>query len=508
MDSKEKNAVNSEILVAGAGFAGSLTALCLQQCGFDVCLVERDRHPRFAIGESSTPIADMILRDLADRYSLPWLRTFSRYGSWQNHYPEITCGLKRGFSYYKHQKGNPFSTDHNHENELLVAASSSDENSDTNWLRSDFDAFLVEKVREYDILYFDQTEIKSVEWNDNHWSFRASTEKAKLKIYADFFIDATGSSALLGELFGISSKNDEFLTNSRAIYSHFEGVKRWSEQLLNLGVSNREYPYNPDHSALHQLISEGWLWMLRFNNERTSMGIVFDQNRNTNTGDKSPEEEWETVISSYPSIRQLLNFSYISAEPGKLISTGRMQRKLSNAVGDHWAALPHTAGFVDPLHSTGIAHTLSGVEEVVELLAKHWQSREQLTEGIRAYEDSVFKELEFIDHLIAGCYQAGDDFELFSTWTMLYFIAAISYEQKRLKGIRPDSFLSAGNPAIREIVHESYADLQNLFVAGPPGGSEVQKFRDQIKQRIAPYNIAGLLDPEARNMYHHTVAEL
>jgi FADH2 O2-dependent halogenase len=238
------------------------------------------------------------------------------------------------------------------------------------------------------------------------------------------------------------------------------------------------------------------------------MGIVFDQNRNTNTGNKSPEEEWEAVISSYPSIWQLLNSSNISAEPGKLISTGRMQRKLSQAVGERWAALPHTAGFVDPLHSTGIAHTLSGVEEVVELLAKRWQSREQLTAGLKAYEESVFQELEFIDHLVAGCYQAGEDFELFSTWTMLYFIAAISYEQKRLKGIRPDSFLSAGNPEIREIVHESHADLQNLFVAGPPAESEVRKFRHEVKQRIAPYNIAGLLDPEAKNMYHHTVAEL
>ena len=59
-----------DIAVIGAGFAGSLTALGLDRLGYNVILVEKATHPRFAIGESSTPIADMILRDIADRYDL------------------------------------------------------------------------------------------------------------------------------------------------------------------------------------------------------------------------------------------------------------------------------------------------------------------------------------------------------------------------------------------------------------------------------------------------------
>ena len=34
-------------------------------------LIERGRHPRFAIGESSTPLANLLLEELADRYDLP-----------------------------------------------------------------------------------------------------------------------------------------------------------------------------------------------------------------------------------------------------------------------------------------------------------------------------------------------------------------------------------------------------------------------------------------------------
>lgn len=148
----EKNIHDFDILIAGAGFGGSLMALVLHSLGFRVCLVEKGQHPRFAIGESSTPIADMILRQLSKQYNLPWLKDFSRYGSWQQSYPEIVCGIKRGFSYFKHYPGKKFTSDINHCNELLVAASTDDIHSDTNWLRADFDAFLVTKVKETGIV--------------------------------------------------------------------------------------------------------------------------------------------------------------------------------------------------------------------------------------------------------------------------------------------------------------------------------------------------------------------
>ena len=110
-----------DVVIIGAGFSGTLTALCLHQKGLNVCVLEKDEHPRFAVGESSTPIADMILRTISDTYDLPWLKPFSRYGSWQKYYPEITCGLKRGFSYYKHKPNSNFTTDKSHSNELLAA---------------------------------------------------------------------------------------------------------------------------------------------------------------------------------------------------------------------------------------------------------------------------------------------------------------------------------------------------------------------------------------------------
>jgi FADH2 O2-dependent halogenase len=50
-----------DIAVIGSGFAGSLTAIIARRLGRSVVLIERGKHPRFAIGESSTPLANLLL---------------------------------------------------------------------------------------------------------------------------------------------------------------------------------------------------------------------------------------------------------------------------------------------------------------------------------------------------------------------------------------------------------------------------------------------------------------
>ena len=54
-----------DIAIIGSGFAGSLLAMVARRLGRSVVLLEKAKHPRFAIGESSTPLANLILEDLA-----------------------------------------------------------------------------------------------------------------------------------------------------------------------------------------------------------------------------------------------------------------------------------------------------------------------------------------------------------------------------------------------------------------------------------------------------------
>lgn len=496
-----------DIAIAGSGFAGALTALCLTECDFKVCLIEKSKHPRFAIGESSTPIADMILRSLSSKYNLPWLYDFSRYGSWQKAHPEIVCGIKRGFSYFKHYPGKEFSTGANHANELLVAASVSDEESDTNWLRSDFDAFLVTKVKDAGIDYFDETEVTSALREKKQWKLGAARNDHSFIIQASFFIDATGSGVLADQIFSVKSSAEGFLTNSFTLFSHFDNLPRWMNILHQKNISTNDYPYDADDSALHHLLDEGWIWALRFNNNRTSWGFVLNGD-DVLLKEMQTQELWNAMRAKYPDIDFILSDAKFSSQPGSIIRSGRLQRKLGNGYGEGWVAMPHTIGFVDPLFSTGIAYSLAGVERIVELFSANRNFNQALYDGLKDYEHIIFEELKLIDLLVAGYYKTMKCFPLFNAWSMLYFTFTILYEQKRLKNIPVNYFLEADNAQVQTIVHATYEDLLTITQQQTISQTDIERFTDAVSQRIQPYNIAGLLDPSFKNMYHHTVAEL
>ncbi|MEO8720382.1 MAG: tryptophan 7-halogenase [Ginsengibacter sp.] len=502
-----KNSSNHyDVLIAGAGFAGSLTALLIQKSGLKVCLLEKGKHPRFAIGESSTPVADMILRKLSKKYDLPWLYDFSRYGSWQRSHPEIICGIKRGFSFFKHFPGEDFTSDENHKNELLVAASNSDVESDTNWLRSDFDAFLLAKVKESGIDYIELTEITKAKRNVE-WKFQTNRLGNNETIHATFFIDATGSGFLAHKLFRIESSADDFLTNSFSVFSHFNNVPHWMEILNERKIPVDDFPYNPDWSALHHILDEGWLWMLRFNDERTSIGFVLN-NEKSLYEDLSTEEIWKAMSEKYPAIKRILKDAKVNPQPGKMMKTGRLQRKMKNSFGEGWVALPNTIGFVDPLFSSGTAHLLSGVEKLADIFQQYWGDEKLIYQNLEEYEKKIFEEIILNDCLIAGCYKAMPYFELFTSWSMLYFAATIAHETRRIKNQPPGYFLNADDLRIKKMVYDSYEDLLKIISSKNPSNEEIKTFTALIKERIEPFNSAGLLDASCKNMYLHTVAEI
>ena len=100
--SLETPGMHHDLAILGAGLGGSITALVAKQMGLNPILIERGKHPRFAIGESATPQADIALANIAKTYNLDRLAPITRYGSWKETYPTLICGPKRGFTYINH----------------------------------------------------------------------------------------------------------------------------------------------------------------------------------------------------------------------------------------------------------------------------------------------------------------------------------------------------------------------------------------------------------------------
>ena len=172
-------------------------AMIARRLGRSVVLVERGRHPRFAIGESSTPVANLLLEQLAKRYDLPRILPFTKWGSWQRTYPEIACGLKRGFSFYHHEAGRRWSPREDRSNELLVAASPSDEIADTHWYRPDFDHWFQREAVNLGVEYSDETELREVTQEGEGLRLDGVREGKPVTFRARFVVDASGPRGFL-----------------------------------------------------------------------------------------------------------------------------------------------------------------------------------------------------------------------------------------------------------------------------------------------------------------------
>ena len=212
---------DTDLAIVGSGFGGSILAMIARRLGYRVMLLERGRHPRFAIGESASPLAGVLIEQLADRYDLPRLRPLSAFGTWQRTYPDVVCGLKRGFTYFKHEDWTARTeAAPDRSNQLLVAASPNDELSDTHWLRADVDHFLVREAVDLGVEYLDEVTLESTEWHANGATLRGTRHGASVQVRAAFVVDASGPRGFLSRALRIEEPGfDGYPRNPGALFA-------------------------------------------------------------------------------------------------------------------------------------------------------------------------------------------------------------------------------------------------------------------------------------------------
>ena len=484
--------LNVDIAVIGAGFSGSLLSLLLKRIGRSCVLIDRGSHPRFAIGESSTPIANLILESLARRYDLPRIAPLASYGAWKRTYPEIVCGLKRGFSYFHHTLGQDFRPRSDHANELLVAASAGVEDADTHWLRSAFDQFLADEAVSEGIPYFDQTTLETLVPQGAGWKLQGFRQEESLTVVADLVIDASGDGGFLARQLGIGPHPDGLKTRSRGLFSHFKHVKRWHDLYTARGGQADVHPYPCDDAALHHVFDGGWMWILPFDNGVTSAGFSLNPERFPLDKSVSPQAEWDAIMRQLPAVAE----QFADVEPTvPWRQTGRIQRRLARSAGPNWVMLSNTATFLDPLHSTGNAFTLVGIERLMGMLERSWK-RPDWNDEMQRYDELLQTETEFLDLIVSGSFIGFREFERMIALSMFYFSAATWSETERRAGraVSGSAFLSADHPTLKRALVQAVSEIGDVNVS-------TAEFVARIRAAIAPFNRVGLCDPAKFNQY-------
>jgi FADH2 O2-dependent halogenase len=464
-----------DLAVVGAGFGGSLMAMIGHQLGLSVVLLEKGRHPRMVIGESTTPLSNLLLERLSATYDLPRLAPLAKWGSWQRAYPEVACGLKRGFSFF-------------HEaDELLVAASPHDDIADTHWYRADVDHFLVMEAQRLGVEYHDRVRIETLDLAEDGVNLAGLARDEPFRLRAKLLIDATGPHGFLHRALELAEAPLPGLPATESLYSHFTGVTRTE-------MGRHETPYPVDDAAVHHVFDGGWVWVLRFSNGVTSAGVAATSAVARELALSEGEPAWRRVLDRLPALKSQFEEA-AACQPFRYMPVVSFRSR--TIAGRRWAMLPSAAGFVDPLLSTGFALTLMGIERLARVLHRHRDSAE-LSGQLQEYAQQTEGELLAASRLIGALYATMGNFSAFTAVSLLYF-AAVSFAETAHRLGKPElapGFLlhehPAFGPASRLLLERAYK------LKGVEG---TRAFSDEVLRLIEPFNLGGFGDPARHNWY-------
>jgi tetracycline 7-halogenase / FADH2 O2-dependent halogenase len=459
-----------DLAIVGASFGGSLMAMIAHQLGLSVILLEQGRHPRMVIGESTTPLSNLLLERLSATYDLPRIAPLAKWGSWQRTYPQIACGLKRGFTFF-HQEG-----------QLLVAASPHDDIADTHWYRADVDHFLVREAERVGVEYRDSVRIETLEFAEDGATIAGRAGEDAFQFRAGLVIDATGPRGFLHRSLRLEESPLPGLPATEGLYSHFTGVTR-SE------TAGDEPPYPVDDAAVHHVFDGGWVWVLRFNNGVTSAGVAASRRVAEELALSEGEPAWQRLLDRLPGLKA--QFKQASAcQPFRHMPA--ISFRSSTIVGKRWAMLPSAAGFVDPLLSTGFALNLTGIERLAQIISEH-RDADDLARQLQSYAEETDGNLLAASRLIGALYANMGDFSAFTALSLLYF-AAVSFAETAHRLGKPE--LAPGFLLHR---HPSFGPASRLLLerAYKPDAA----LAADVQRLIEPFNVGGFGDPARHNWY-------
>lgn len=472
-----------DLAIVGSGFGGSLTALVANRLGLRTVLLERGSHPRFAIGESSTPMSNILLESIARDFDLPRIRPLARYGTWKKAYPEIGVGPKRGFSFYGHPTFRPFAAVADRSDQLLAEASPHHDVADTHWYRPDFDHFLVREAQASGVEYVDRVELDAFEPEGDGCALEGTRGGQRFRASARFVIDASGPRGFLAKLLRLPEARFEGFPETQAVFNHFTGVRRWQD--AKPGADDGDPPYPVDDAALHHVFDGGWMWVLRFDNGITSAGFAFEDRL------ADGPDPWSQLLERLPSIR----VQFEDAEPVE--AWRRMPRaafRTSVAGGHRWTMLPSAAAVIDPLFSTGIPLALLGVDRIGRAIREAW-GRPEFEERMRAHERETLFEADAAARLVGAAYSCFGSFPHFVGIASCY-LASVSFSEVcyRLgdRG-RANGFLACRDAEYAKAFHEVAAMAR--------ARADLTEFSSRVAEAVASMNVAGFCDPRRRNWY-------
>ena len=414
-DVTSKAHFDHDVVILGAGYAGSLTALVARAQGLSVLLVDKTDFPRFAIGESTSPSQCRRLEILAERYDIPLLRSIASYPRIVDEELALAAWPKAAFYLVHHELDRPL--DPSRPAETLIQTSPWPTGPEPHVMREDLDALLKDQAVADGAEWAPNTEPVELEQRESDGAPMLRFERkdgSTFETTSRLVVDATGFKSWLAERLALRIPDSvDTPMSTSSIFLHMKGVGSWKAAL---GGAPR-LPISRDHVTLQHLFEGGSVWQIGFDDGRVSLGLT--QSAPLDDGLGAEAEFWR-AMKRLPTLHATLE----DAEPlTPYYRASDLHYGSTRMVGDGWFLMPSAAESSDPFLTGGLAMTTAAVCRLARVLEQAPKDTVVSAEAMTPLETRFRTEASYIRRLILTCRRGFADPDLFQRAFFLYRIA-------------------------------------------------------------------------------------
>src|SRR6266436_4700080 len=370
-----------DVAIIGGGPAGSTAATLLACAGRRVLVLERDKFPRFHIGESLLPFSTQTFDRLGVREKLD--RTFlPKFGG------EIVaaCGTKGVKFYFK--DGLRARRDHAYQ-----------------VTRSEFDKLLLDHSRENGAEVREETDVKNITFENDRAKIDIETPGARSTIEARYLLDCSGRQTMLGSFFKFKEMYDHL--HKFSVFAHYENVDR---------------PEGIDGTLIRMVRGlDRWFWMIPLTQTRMSVGVVMDA-ASFRAMKLSPEAALARCIGEQPMVLERMSRA---ERVSPVYSAGDYSYRNTKFFGYRWLLAGDAAGFIDPVFSSGVFLAVMSGEKAADALNEVLRNEAHRRRVFKNYSRYVNRIMDIYLTIVNSWYRRGKEFiEVFLNPTETMQIAA------------------------------------------------------------------------------------
>ena len=350
-----------DVAIIGGGPAGSIAAALLARAGRRVVVFEREKFPRFHIGESLLPFS---------------MKAFSRLDL---HEKIRRAGFMKKFG------GEMFGSCSETGNKFYFKdAYRSQSDHAYQVTRADFDKLLLDHARESGVEVREQTTVARVTFAREHVDLAIGENGSSENVRTRYVIDASGRNSVLGNQLGIKKNYDHL--QKLSLFAHYDGVWR------------------PDGiDATLTLLIRGidrWFWIIPLTAQRTSIGVVLDK-ETFRAAKMSAEDFLEQSLAEQPIIaKRMANAQRVS----EVHVAADFSYRSARLHGDRWLLAGDAAGFIDPIFSSGVFLAVFSGEQCADILNEVLDRPRRAKRLFRRYERALNRAMDIYLRFVNAWY--------------------------------------------------------------------------------------------------------